>query len=133
MRGRVHFVVKLRGARPRFAKKSCLSPASRRILCRGPVARNADLSAVSQVYNLQPLAQFARPGCVQRYADCKSAIRQIENLRYDTWATFWSFPYLAPWQDASSTFRPRDCAVASRQDFVHHPTGDICQPEVASA
>jgi len=37
-----------------------------------PVAQ----TSVSQVFNLPPA------GCEQRSADCKSAIRQIKNLRY---------------------------------------------------
>src|SRR5260370_2441479 len=45
--------------------------------------RSAELhSAVSQICNLQRSRQFERGEGVQRAAECNSAIRQIENLRY---------------------------------------------------
>jgi hypothetical protein len=39
-------------------------------------------SAVSQIFNLLGAEQIPGRSAVYRIADCKSAIRQIENLRY---------------------------------------------------
>ena len=40
-------------------------------------------SAVSQICNLRSVAQFDASQHFRRPADCKSAIRQSETLRYD--------------------------------------------------
>src|SRR4051812_15178061 len=49
-----------------------------------PRMRSADFqSAVSQNSILQDARQANASGKVERSADCKSAIRQIENLRYE--------------------------------------------------
>jgi hypothetical protein len=45
-------------------------------------------SAVSQIWNLRADGQSGALGRVGRPADCKSAIRQIENLRYGLPTTF---------------------------------------------
>jgi len=47
-------------------------------------SRSADFqSAVPQNYILQVVRIEPRPRCLQHFADCKSAIQQIENLRYE--------------------------------------------------
>ena len=40
-------------------------------------------SAVSQICNLRSVGQFGTSPHLRRPADCKSAIRQSETLRYD--------------------------------------------------
>jgi hypothetical protein len=63
----------------------CENGSPRQALLR-PRCRSAELhSAISQICNLQRARRFGNSRVCGRFAECNSAIRQIENLRYDDW------------------------------------------------
>ena len=65
----------------RIAGSAGVVQPRRRLRCR-----SAELhSTVSQICNRQRARRFGNSRVCGRFAECNSAIRQIENLRYDDW------------------------------------------------
>jgi hypothetical protein len=57
--------------------------ASKRRKRRAPLIAASPRCAVSQICNLRRARQFGYLRAFERFAECNSAMRQIENLRYD--------------------------------------------------